>query len=156
MDSHRLRNLLLTTAAATGIVVGTFSIAGAATSDSSASTTTGSSSAAAPSNTSDRPDPATLANGPGETLLTGTDAQTVTAAALKAVPGATIIRVETDSGGATYEAHMKKADGTEVTVKFDKNFAVTETQDGFGTGGPGGDHQGPAPAATPGDAGTGA
>ena len=65
------------------------------------------------------------------------------AAALAAVPGATVIRVETDSQGATYEAHLTKADGTQVTLKFDANFKVTDTQDGFGGGGP---HGGGAPA----------
>ena len=54
------------------------------------------------------------------------------AAALKAVPGGTVYRVETDSGDATYEAHMTKSDGTEVTVKFDKNLAVTGVEDGMG------------------------
>jgi hypothetical protein len=59
------------------------------------------------------------------------------AAALKAVPGGTVYRVETDADGATYEAHMTKADGTRVTVKFDKSFKVTAVQDGMGAGGPG-------------------
>ena len=54
------------------------------------------------------------------------------AAALKKVPGATVIRVETDSGDATYEAHLKKSDGTLVTVKFDKNLAVTAVEAGMG------------------------
>jgi hypothetical protein len=80
--------------------------------------------------------PATMTHGPGETLLTGDTADKVTAAATKEVPGATIIRVETDSDGAVYEAHMRKADGTFVTVKFDKDFNVTSTDQGFG--GPGG------------------
>lgn len=79
----------------------------------------------------------------GETALTGTNAATARAAALKAVPGGTVDRVETDADGATYEAHMTKADGTRVTVKFDKNFKVTATEDGMGGGGPGG-HSGPA------------
>jgi hypothetical protein len=69
----------------------------------------------------------------GETLLGGTDAQTATAAALKAVPGATVDRVETDADGAVYEAHMTKSDGSKVTVKFDKDFNVTAVQDGMGT-----------------------
>lgn len=60
------------------------------------------------------------------------------AAALKAVPGGTVYRVETDADGATYEAHLKKADGTLVTVKFDASYTVTEVQDGMGAGGPGG------------------
>jgi phosphomannomutase len=39
------------------------------------------------------------------------------------VPG-TVLRVETDNGGV-YEAHIRKADGTEVEVKVDKSFNVT-------------------------------
>jgi hypothetical protein len=70
--------------------------------------------------------------GPGETLLTGTTAQRVRAAALAAVPGGTVIRVETDSDGSPYEAHMREADGTEVTVKIDKAFKVTAIQTGHG------------------------
>jgi hypothetical protein len=62
----------------------------------------------------------------------------VKAAALAAVPGATVIRVETDSAGSPYEAHMKNTDGTYVTVKVDSSFKVTETDDGFGAGPPGG------------------
>jgi hypothetical protein len=54
------------------------------------------------------------------------------AAALKAVPGGTVYRVETDSGDAAYEAHMTKSDGTEVTVKFDKTYAVTGVESGMG------------------------
>jgi len=82
-------------------------------------------------------DPATSVRA-GEKALTGTDLATVKAAALKAVPGGTAYRVETDADGATYEAHMTKADGTRVTVKLDKTFKVTEIQDGMGAGGPGG------------------
>ena len=43
-----------------------------------------------------------------------------TAAATAAVPGATVIRAETDSSGASpYEVHMKKSDGSYVTVELD-------------------------------------
>jgi hypothetical protein len=35
-----------------------------------------------------------------------------------------------------YEAHMTKADGTEVTVKLDKNFKVTAVESGMGKGDP--------------------
>lgn len=69
---------------------------------------------------------------PDETLLTGTTADRVEAAALKAVSGGTIIRVETDSEGSPYEAHVRKSDGTVVTVKVDEDFNVTGTEDGFG------------------------
>jgi hypothetical protein len=73
-------------------------------------------------------------HGPDETLLTGTTASKVKAAALEAVPGGTIIRVETDSDGSPYEAHVTKADGSVVTVKIDRNFKVTSTLSGFGAG----------------------
>ena len=64
-------------------------------------------------------------------------------AALKAVPGGTVVRVETDAGDAAYEAHMTKSDGTRVTVKFDEDYAVTEVEDGMGKGDPRkGDHDG--------------
>jgi hypothetical protein len=117
-----------------GAILAGTQIASAAGSSSNGSGagSTGAPAAYAPN----RPDPATMGHGPGETLLTGSKASTVTAAAKAAVPGATVIRVETDSnGGAVYEAHMQKADGTFVTVKFDKSFTVTGTDAGFG--GPG-------------------
>ena len=72
-------------------------------------------------------------NGVKEELLTGDTAEKVKTAALAAVSGGTIERVETDAEGATYEAHMKKSDGSEVTVKVDSNFKVI----GIETGGPG-------------------
>ncbi len=58
------------------------------------------------------------------------------AAALKAVPDATVYRVETDAGDGVYEAHLTKADGTEVTVKFDKSLKVTKVESGMGSGDP--------------------
>jgi hypothetical protein len=84
--------------------------------------------------------PAQMNHGPGETLLTGSAASKARAAARAAVPGATVIRVETDSGPAAYEAHLRKSDGSYVTVKLDSSFHVTATQSGFGAGGspPGG------------------
>ena len=72
------------------------------------------------------------ANGQREELLTGDTAATVTAAALAAVPGGTIDRVETDTEGDVYEAHMTKADGSRVTVKFDAAFNVTNIEEGRG------------------------
>ncbi|MDQ1445635.1 MAG: hypothetical protein QOI20_2099 [Acidimicrobiaceae bacterium] len=70
------------------------------------------------------------ANGVKEALLTGTTADKVKAAALAAVPGGTVERVENDAEGATYEAHMTKADGSDVTVKLDDAFKVTSIEDG--------------------------
>jgi hypothetical protein len=147
--SKRVPALLMVGAACVGAGVGGAALAGAATSTStptaSSSTSTGSASTTAPTGTP--PDPATIDHGPGETLLTGTTAEKVKAAALAAVPGGTILRVETDSGGAEYEAHMTKADGTPVTVKLDANFKVTATEDGNGSG-PGARR--PAPSGTAG------
>jgi hypothetical protein len=70
-------------------------------------------------------------------LLTGTPAPRARLAALAAVPGATVIRVETDSSGAAYEAHLTKADGTQVTVKMNAAFKVTDIVSGFGGPPPG-------------------
>jgi hypothetical protein len=73
-----------------------------------------------------------------EELLTGSTADKVQAAALGKYPGATVVRIETDSDGV-YEAHLTTADGQPVTVEVDKSFAVTGTEQGGpgGTGGPG-------------------
>jgi len=70
------------------------------------------------------------ANGKTEEVLTGDLAAKATAAALAAEPGATIERVETDADGATYEAHIVKADGTKATILFDADFNVTGTEAG--------------------------
>jgi hypothetical protein len=71
-----------------------------------------------------------------EKALSASAAAKVKAAALKAVAGGTVYRVETDAGDGVYEAHMTKADGTEVTVKLDKNFKVTAVENGMGKGDP--------------------
>jgi hypothetical protein len=94
---------------------------------------------------SDQSSTATRTVDPGGSKPVRSDEQAVSsaleaelkAAALKAVPGGTVIRVETDAGDGEWEAHMKKADGTLVTVKFDKNKAVIGVEDGMGKGDPG-------------------
>ena len=149
--SPRIRQWLVTTALVAGVGVGTAGIASAAT--SSTTTPTASSSTApstmAPAGT--MPDPATMTHGPNETLLTGTELASATAAASAAQPGATIVRAETNSSGtSTYEVHMKKADGSYVTVELDSSFKVTSTDHGFGAG-PAGSQppaQGQAPSST--------
>jgi hypothetical protein len=73
-------------------------------------------------------------NGVKEALLTGDAADKVRAAAQAAVPGGTILRVETDAEGSPYEAHATKSDGTAVTVKVDSNFKVTGTENGPNSG----------------------
>lgn len=114
----------------------------AATSSASAADTTTASASAPAARESGPANRGSASVRAGEEALTGADLATAKAAALKAVPGATVVRVETDADGATYEAHMTKADGSDVTVKFDKSMKVTAIQDGKGPGGPGG-HRGP-------------
>ena len=74
--------------------------------------------------------------------MTGSDADKLKAAAEAKVSGATAFRIETDGDGAAYEVHLKKADGSLVTVKFDSSFNITSVEDGMGLGGPNG-HGGP-------------
>ena len=108
---------------------------GTGTSSSSSSSSPSSSSTAAPGGGQGGPH---QANGKTEVVLTGDTATKVEAAVKAAQPGATIERMETDADGATYEAHITKADGTPATVLLDANFKVTGTQ-----AGPGGGHGGP-------------
>ena len=140
MPTSRRRRILasaglLATGAVAGGILGITHVAGAATTSTPPSAT-------APANMRD---PTTVAHGPDETLLTGATASKVVAAAKAAEPGATIIRVETDSEGSPYEAHMKKSDGSYVTVKVDDSFKVTNTEDAFG----GGPHGTPPAGAQP-------
>ena len=61
-----------------------------------------------------------------ETLLSGDVATKVRQAALDKVGGGTVERVETDADhGSPYEAHIRKADGTELGVLVNKDFQVT-------------------------------
>jgi len=139
MFSNRTRTWVATGALVLGAGVGGAAVANAAGGSSSGSDGTQPPAAGKPPG-----DPSKVGHGPGETLLTGTAAAKARAAALAAVPGATVIRVETDSGDAAYEAHMQKADGSYVTVEMDSSFHVTGTESGFGGGPPpgtGGDMQ---------------
>ena len=126
MFGTRARRWVATAAVAVGLAVGVAGVASAASHSSSTSPPGISTATAPPAN------PATVAHGPGETLLTGTTAAKVKAAALAKVPGATVIRVETDSAGSPYEAHLLKTDGSYVTVKVNDAFTVTAVQSGFG------------------------
>ena len=82
-----------------------------------------------------------------EKSIPSATAATLRAAALKAVPGGAVYRIETDAGDGVYEAHMTKADGSLVTVKFDKNLKVTKVESGMGAGDPGPARQAPPGAA---------
>lgn len=126
----RAATWLIVGAAAVGAALGGAGIASAATGGSSSNSAT-----TVPSvRNGNRPNPATMSDGPGETLLTGRVAEQVKSAALAAAPNATIIRVETDSAGSKYEAHITTADGKQETLKIDANFKVTSTEQGFGAG----------------------
>ena len=104
-----------------GVLAGTLS-ASADTGTSAAAGTTGS-YAGAPSDAPRHVDES-KSQRPDEHLLTGDTAAKVRAAALAKYPGATILRVETDSDGV-YEAHLTTTAGKRVTVEVDKSFAVT-------------------------------
>jgi uncharacterized membrane protein YkoI len=61
-----------------------------------------------------------------ETALTGDTAAKVKAAAEAKVPGGTVLRVENDSDSSSpYEAHVTKADGSEVVVLVNSSFEAT-------------------------------
>jgi len=113
----------------TGGAIGASFVSGTASAQTSSSS---SSTATAPADPAQRPPrgPHT-ANGITETPLTGDTAAQVTAAAQGAEPGATIDRVETDAEGATYEAHVTKADGSKATVKVNADFSVASVEDGM-------------------------
>jgi uncharacterized membrane protein YkoI len=139
-------------AAAALAVVGTSLVnslqANAATGTTAATGTATAQTAAATDAQVTPPDPSrgghVGSNGTKEVELTGDSAEKAKAAALAAVPGGTVIRVENDADGqGTYEAHMKKADGSLVTVLMDASYKVTSTETGMG--GPGGP-QGGQPA----------
>lgn len=122
-----LRTKLVTAAAVGAAALGGTAIADAASSGSTSTTP------AAPSGTSStqqappQRDPhqgGHTVNGKTETLLTGDTAAKVKAAALAKVAG-TVERVETNvDSSAPYEAHIKKADGTEVEVQVSSDFTV--------------------------------
>ena len=139
MFSNRTRTWLATGALVLGAGVG-----GAAVANAAGGSSSGTDGRQPPAQGQPPADPSKVGHGPGETLLTGTAAAKARAAALAKVPGATVIRVETDSGDAAYEAHLRTADGSFVTVEMDSGFHVTGTESGFGGGPPpgtGGDMQ---------------
>src|SRR5487761_2095682 len=119
--SKRFRSMLVAGSLLAGVGLGAAGIASASSGPSV-------DSASAPP-----PDPATAGHGPGETRLSGRSLALATAAARAAEPHASIIRVETDSSGAAYEAHMSTGHGSTLTVKLDARYRVTSVDDGFGS-----------------------
>lgn len=127
--TERFQKVLMTVGVLAAVIAGSAVIANAASSGSS-SQDAGSSSGTTGSQGAQRQE---------ETPLTGDTADKVRAAALKEVPNGTVLRVETDADGSAYEAHVRKSDGTEVVVKVNAQFEVTDVQEGRGgRGGPGG------------------
>jgi uncharacterized membrane protein YkoI len=112
-----MRSKLVTVAAVGAAGVGGATIANAATSGTTSS----------PTASQGRQDPSKGGhsfNGKTEKLLSGDVASKVRAAALAKVSG-TVERVETNvDSSAPYEAHIRKADGTEVEVQVNKDFTV--------------------------------
>jgi hypothetical protein len=120
-----LRNKLTVIAAIGAAALGGSVVANAATSSNSTSSTT----AAAQTQQAQR-DPLLGGHvGPGgeiEKLLTGDTAAKVKAAAEAKVSGGTVLRVENDAdSNSPYEAHVRKADGSEVIVLVNSSFEVT-------------------------------
>jgi hypothetical protein len=119
-----------------GTLLGYSSLVRAQTNDTTNSVTEGSSTDLGRDHRADKKDEFAKGghrgkNGKTEEILTGDTLEKVTTAATAALPGATIDRAETDAEGAMYEAHMTKADGSHVTLKFDQNFTVTDTEEGM-------------------------
>jgi len=114
------RSKLVTFAAVAAAGVSGAAIADAATGGGGAS----SGSSTAPPAQHDPSKGGHTVGGKIETLLTGDVAAKVRAAALAKVPG-TVERVETNvDSSAPYEAHIRKADGTEVEVQVSKDYSV--------------------------------
>lgn len=136
--------------AAAGVAAAVLAVAGvahAATSSPSQSPSAGSSDAPAPATSA----PATSAPADSgrsfdhggsdpvrsdEKSVSDSITKKLTAAALKAVPGATVYRVETDAGDAKYEVHLTKSDGSLATAKFDKDLNLVKVEEGMGLGDP--------------------
>jgi hypothetical protein len=140
--TQNVRKSMMGVAALGAVALGGSAIANAADNGSSSSTTTTttpqqSGSGAAPQAgygappAGQRPDPTKPgghrgANGKTEAALPSDVAAKVKAAAEAKVSGGTVERVETDvDHGSPYEAHVRKADGTELEVLVDKDFNVT-------------------------------
>jgi len=118
-----LRNIITGGAVVLAAGLGTVGVASAATTHTVTHITAKSAS------TDSATDPG---HGPGEAPLTGATLTSAVAAANAAVPNATVIRAEAGPN-STYEVHMKKADGSLVTVVENASFVVTSTHADAGT-----------------------
>jgi uncharacterized membrane protein YkoI len=120
-----MRSKLVTFAAVAAAAVSGAAISSAATSGKASSSSSG--SGATRGQGAPNHDPSKgghTVNGKTEKLLTGDVESKVRAAALAKVPG-TVERVETNvDSSAPYEAHIRKADGTEVEVQVNSDYTV--------------------------------
>jgi hypothetical protein len=106
----------------TGAAIGAAALSGGAIANAATSSSTATPSPSSPS--SAKPHGPHTVNGKSEQALTGDVEAKVRAAALAKVKG-TVERVETNvDSSAPYEAHIKKADGTEVEVQVNKDYSV--------------------------------
>lgn len=139
---------LLTAGALTGAILTGTLTANAATTSSASSTSSTSSAAATASPTAPANNFSSTPVRSDESAVSSSLAATLSQKAA-AKTGGTVYRVETDAGDGTYEAHVRKSDGTLVTVKFDAKGAITAVEAGMGNGDPA-----PAGGMAPGAAGT--
>jgi uncharacterized membrane protein YkoI len=129
--SDKMRNGAMAVAAMGALALGGSAIAGAATSGSSSSSSSGTAAQTAQGAPQRPADPTVAgghvgANGKTEQALSSSDAAKVEAAAKAKLPGGTVLRVETDvDHGSPYEAHVRRADGTEIEVLVNSSFEVT-------------------------------
>jgi len=125
--SQKVRHGAMAAGAFGALALGGSALANAASDNST--TSQGGAAQSAPSG--QRPDPTKPgghvgANGKTEQPLSADVAAKVKAAAEAKVSGGTVERVETDvDHGSPYEAHVRKADGTELEVLVNKDFQVT-------------------------------
>lgn len=143
--SRRIKAIALIGGGAVAGIIGAAAFtANAASPDNTGSTSSASTTSTAPSGAPAAPNGQAPRGGPGghggpggqnpdETVVTGTKAATLRAAALEHVTGGTIDKIETDSGDAAYEVHMTNSSGKQVTVKFDKDLTFVNVEDGMGT-----------------------
>lgn len=154
LTKARSAGLIAAGVIAGGVLAGTIGANAASSGGSSSGTTSGTTSSSA---TAPAPPVNAFGSAPvrsDEREVTGSTAATLTQKAEAKVSGATAYRVETDAGDGYYEVHMKKSDGSLVTVKFDKSLAITSVETGMGKGdpGPGGGGNGPGAPGAPGGA----
>jgi hypothetical protein len=130
-NRRSLLRLVTAGAVAFGVAAGSYGIASAASGSGSSGSSSSSAQAAPAATTPSTPSAQQPWGGqrPDETVQTGDVASKISAAAQAKVPGAEIVRVETDAdGNAKYEAHIVKSDGSPATVYVDANFNVVSVE----------------------------